>query len=181
MPSAARKCHGSVVGSASACATQAASHATVPSVCFFGWKMPLLLRVWGRRTTGGDGAGAATPEEPLSISGEEDVPAGESGGTVRVGEDRSGVTSIDGPGDEDSVTCEAAGSGDSAAGPAGSADNSAGSASPGDSEALQEARRRTHPSEGTKVGIGQPFGLMPEFICDPHNHRTTDRGRTSVH
>ena len=116
MPSAARKCHGSVVGSASACATQAASHATVPSVRFFGWKMPLLLRVWGRRTTGGGGAGAAIPEEPLSISGKEDAPAGEStgasGGTVRVGEDRPGVIGVDGPGDEDSVTCEASGSGE---------------------------------------------------------------------
>ena len=85
--------------------------------------------------TGGDGAGVATPEEPLSISGEEDVPAGESGGTVRVGEDRPGVTGVDGPGDEDSVTCEASGSGESAAGPAGPADSSAGSAGPGDSEA----------------------------------------------
>ena len=89
-------------------------------------------------TTGGDGAGAAIPEEPLSISGEEDAPAGESGasgGTVRVGEDRTGVIGVDRPGDEDSVTCEAAGPGDSAADPAGSADNSAGSVGPGDSEA----------------------------------------------
>ena len=110
----------------------------MPSVRFFGWKMPLLLRVWGRRTTGGGGAGAAIPEEPLSISGEEDAPAGESGasgGTVRVGEDRPGVIGVDGPGDEDSVTCEASGSGESAAGPAGPADSSAGSAGPGDSEA----------------------------------------------
>ena len=97
------------------------------------------LPIWGRRTTGGGGAGAAIPEEPLSISGEEDAPAGEStgasGGTVRVGEDRPGVIGVDGPGDEDSVTCEASGSGESAAGPAGPADNSAGSAGPGDSEA----------------------------------------------
>ena len=122
MPSAARKCRGSVVGSASACAIQAASHATVPSVRFFGWKMPLFLRVWGRRTTGGGGDGAATTE-----------------GTIRVGEDRLG--GVDEPGDEDVVVEESAGPGDTdgeSAGPGESGAlsiSAAGSANPGDSGA----------------------------------------------
>ena len=74
---------------------------------FFGWKMPLLLRVWGRGTICGGGGGSATPE-----------------GTVRVDEDRLG--GVDEPGDEDAVVGESAGPGDT----------DGESASPGESGAL---------------------------------------------